>query len=100
MIRYETTDDQLRFVHVSLQEMLLAHPRVVDEEPRVRFSAFGDFALQEVVRARLDTTGLNEFRAIRENLLLRMMKIVKDAGTGFVFSSRTVCHTRDAGLDS
>jgi MscS family membrane protein len=99
-LRYETTDDQLRFVLVSLREMLLAHPRVVDDEPRVRFSGFGDFALQVVVRARLNTTDLNEFRAIREDLLLRMMKIVKDAGAGFAFPSRTVYHTRDPGLDS
>jgi len=99
-LRYETADDQLRFVLVSLRELLLAHPRVVDEEPKVRFSGFGDFALQVVVRANLDTTELNEFRAIREDLLLRMMKIVKDAGTGFAFPSRTVYYTRDVGLDS
>ena len=66
----------------------------------MRFSGFGDFALQVVVRARLNTTQLNEFRAIREDLLLRMMKIVKDAGAGFAFPSRTVYHTRDPGLDS
>jgi MscS family membrane protein len=30
-LRYETTDDQLRFVLVSLRDMLLAHPRVVDD---------------------------------------------------------------------
>jgi MscS family membrane protein len=98
-LRYETTDDQLRFLLASLREMLLAHPRVVDEEPRVRFAGFGDFALQVEVRANLNTTDLNEFRAIREDLLLRMMNIVKEAGTGFAFPSRTVYHTRDAGLD-
>jgi MscS family membrane protein len=98
-LRYETTDDQLRYVLASLREMLLAHPRVVDEEPRVRFAGFGDFALRVVIRARLDTTDLNEFRAIREDLLLRMMNIVKEAGTGFAFPSRTVYHARDAGLD-
>lgn len=99
-LRYETTDDQLRFVLASLRDMLLGHPRVIDEEPRVRFAGFGDFALQVEVRANLNTTDLNEFRAIREDLLLRMMNIVKEAGTGFAFPSRTVYHTRDEGLDA
>ncbi|HYQ71305.1 MAG TPA: mechanosensitive ion channel family protein, partial [Gammaproteobacteria bacterium] len=40
------------------------------------------------------------FRAIREDVYLRVMKIVKDAGTGFAFPSRTVYHTRDAEPDS
>ena len=99
-LRYETSDDQLRFVLASLREMLLAHPRVVDEEPRVRFAGFGDFALNVDIRVNLNTADLNEFRTIREDIYLRVMKIVKDAGTGFAFPSRTVYHTRDEGLDA
>jgi MscS family membrane protein len=98
-LRYETTDDQLRFVLASLRDMLLAHPRVLDEKPKVRFAGFGDFALKVDIRANIDTTDLNEFRAIREDICLRIMKIVKDAGTGFAFPSRTVYHARDEGLD-
>ena len=99
-LRYETTDDQLRFVLVSLREMLLAHPRVVDDEPRVRFAGFGDFSLKVDIRVNINTTDPNEFRTIREDIYLRMMKIVKDAGTGFAFPSRTVYHARDEGLDA
>ena len=99
-LRYETSDDQLRFVLASLREMLLAHPRVVDDEPRVRFAGFGDFALQVDIRVNINTGDLNEFRAIREDIYLRIMKIVKDAGTGFAFPSRTVYHAHDEGLDA
>ncbi len=99
-LRYETTDDQLRFVLVSLRDMLLAHPRVVDDEPRVRFAGFGDCALKVDIRVNINTTDLNEFRAIQEDIYLRVMKIVKEAGTGFAFPSRTVYHTRDPGLDA
>jgi MscS family membrane protein len=99
-LRYETTDDQLRFVLVALREMLLAHPRIADDEPEVRFAGFGDFSLNVAIRANVSTTKLNEFRAIREDIYLRVMKIVKDAGTGFAFPSRTVYHTRDQGLDA
>jgi MscS family membrane protein len=99
-LRYETTDDQLRFVLAALRDMLLAHPRAVDDEPNVRFAGFSDFALKVDIRVKINTTDPNEFRAIREDIYLRVMKIVKDAGTGFAFPSRTVYHTRDEGLDA
>ena len=98
-LRYETTDDQLRYVLVSLRELLLSHPRVSDSEPRVRFAGFGDYSLNVEVRVNINTADPNEFRAIREDINLHFMKIVKDAGTGFAFPSRTVYHTRDEGLD-
>jgi MscS family membrane protein len=99
-LRYETTDDQLRFVLASLRNMLLAHPRVVDDEPLVRFAGFGDFALNVEVRVNINTADLTEFRAVREDIFLRVMKIVKEAGTGFAFPSRTVYQARDGGLDT
>jgi MscS family membrane protein len=99
-LRYETTDDQLRFVLASLRTMLLGHPRVVDDEPMVRFAGFGDSALNVEIRANIDTTDPNEFRAIREDIYLRVMKVVRDAGTDFALPSRTVYHARDDGLDA
>jgi MscS family membrane protein len=99
-LRYETTDDQLRYVLAALRDMLLAHPRVIDDEPRVRFAGFGDFALNVEIRVNINTMNRDEFRAIREDIFLRVMNIVKDAGTGFAFPSRTVYHTRDGGLDA
>jgi MscS family membrane protein len=98
-LRYETTDDQLRFVLVSLREMLLAHPRVVDEEPRVRFAGFGDYSLKVEIRVDINTSSRDEFRAIREDIFLRIMKIVGDAGASFAFPSRTVYHARDTEPD-
>jgi len=99
-LRYETTDDQLRFVLATLRDMLLAHPRVPDDEPRVRFAGFGDFSLNVEIRVNIDTNDRDEFRAIREDILLRVMNVVKDAGTGFAFPSRTVYQAHDAGLNA
>jgi MscS family membrane protein len=99
-LRYETTDDQLRYVLATLRDMLLAHPRVLDDEPRVRFAGFGDFSLNVEIRVDIDTVDVIEFRAIREDIYLRVLKIVKDAGTGFAFPSRTVYQARDDGLDA
>lgn len=99
-LRYETSDDQLRFVLVKLREMLLAHPRVIDDEPRVRFAGFGDYSLNVEIRVNINAQDNNEFRAIREDIFLYAMKIIKDAGTGFAFPSRTIYHARDDGLDT
>lgn len=83
-----------------LRDMLLAHPRVIDEEPSVRFSGFGDFSLNVDVRANINTIDRDEFRAIREDIYLRVMKIVNASGTGFAFPSSTVYYARDKGLDT
>jgi MscS family membrane protein len=99
-LRYETTGDQLRFVLARLREMLLAHPRVVDDEPNVRFVGFGDSALNVEIRVHIGTSDGIEFSAIREDIYLRVMNIVKDAGTGFAFPSRTLYYARDDGLDA
>ncbi|MBW2476600.1 MAG: mechanosensitive ion channel family protein [Deltaproteobacteria bacterium] len=97
-LRYETTDDQLRSVLVSLRDMLTDHPQVLDEKPRVRFSGFGDFSLNVEIRVDIDTSDIDEYRAIREDIFLRVKKVVRDAGTGFAFPSRTVYNTRDKGI--
>ena len=41
-LRYETTADQLRFVLVTLRQMLSDHPRVVDADPHVRFAGWAN----------------------------------------------------------
>jgi len=45
------------------------------------------------------TRDANEFAAIREDLLLRIMDIVEKSGSGFAFPSQTLYLSRDAGLD-
>jgi MscS family membrane protein len=99
-LRYETTDDQLRFLLATLRQMLSDHPRVVDVDPQVSFAGLGDFSLNVEIRVHVNTVDRREFCEIREDILFRVMKIVKDAGSGFAFPSRTVYTTRDEGLDA
>ncbi|WP_145924381.1 mechanosensitive ion channel family protein [Microbulbifer aggregans] len=98
-LRYETTEDQLRFVLVSLREMLVAHPLVVDEEPSVRLIGMSDSSLDIEVRVDINTIDHFDFRAIREDILLRILGIVRGSGTGFAFPSQTLYYSRDSGLD-
>jgi len=98
-LRYETTPDQLRVVLANLREMLLAHPLITDDPARVRASGFGESSVDVDVFAYVGTADWNEFLAVQEDVVLRIMDIVKAAGTAFALPSRTLYHGRDRGLD-
>lgn len=97
-LRYETTPEQLRFVLARLRELLLAHPRVTNEPARARFVGFSDCSVNVEIFAYIRTRDWNEFLGIQEDILLRVMNILKEAGTGLAFPSRTIYHARDEGL--
>lgn len=98
-LRYETTPDQMRFVLAAIREMLLAHPRIAKDPARVRAIGFGQSSLDMEIFAYVKTSDWNDYLAVQEDLVLRIMQIVRDAGTSFAFPSRTVYHARDSGLD-
>ncbi|MGD8958684.1 MAG: mechanosensitive ion channel family protein, partial [Desulfobacteraceae bacterium] len=98
-LRYETEPDQLRYVLVRIREMLHAHPRVDSETIRVRFFEYGASSLDIQIRIYALTRDWNEFFAIREDVLLRINDLVREAGTGFAFPSQTIYFSRDQGLD-
>ena len=66
----------------------------------MRFTGLASYSLDVTVRAYVRTTDFSEFLAIQEDLLLRIMGVVKRAGTGFAFPLRTLYHRPDAGIDS
>jgi MscS family membrane protein len=98
-LRYETTPDQLRWVLAELRKLLFAHPRVLNEDARVRFTSFGSYSLDLDVYAYLDTTDYAESLEITEDLNLRIMDVVDSAGTGFAFPSQTAYVEQGAGMD-
>jgi MscS family membrane protein len=60
---------------------------------------FGAYSLDLEVFAYADTADWNEFLTIREDVYLRFMEAIKEAGTGFAFPSNTTYLGRDEGLD-
>ncbi len=84
-LRYETTAEQLRFVLVKLEEMLLAHPKLLEDTARVRFVNCGDYSYDLEIFVYADTSNTNEFLAIQQDVLLRVIDIVQSAGTDFAF---------------
>lgn len=98
-LRYETTPDQLRFVLAGLRSLLLEHSRVSADPARVRFVGFGAHSLDLEVFAYVTTGDWNEFLAIREDIYLRMMQVVEEAGSGFAFPSQTLYVGKDEGIE-
>ena len=98
-IRYETTADQLRYLLAEVRRMLYEHPKVESESASIRFANFDNSALRLEIAGYVLTCDVNEFIAIREDLLLRIMDIVEKSGSSFAFPSQTLYFSRDTGLD-
>jgi len=98
-LRYETSADQLRYVLALLRKMMIGHPEVSPERLRVRFKEFGDSSLDVEIFAYIRTNSYQDYRAIREDINLRIIDIVKEAGTGFALPSQTTYFRRDDGLN-
>jgi len=99
-LRYETTPDQMRYLLVELRAMLYSHPRVDPDPARVRFTGLGADSLSIEIFAYVDTTDINEFLEIQEDLTLRIMDIVAASGTSFAFPSQTVYMAKDEEPDA
>jgi MscS family membrane protein len=80
---YETSADQLRAIVAEIRAVLYGHSKVEAQTAHVNFSAFRDASLEvEVFAYILDTSG-DAFLVIQEELLLRIMDIVKASGARF-----------------
>ena len=75
------------------------HAKVESGTLRVRFVSLGKSSLDVEIFAYVLTSVYPEFLSIQEDLLLRIMDIVEESGTGFAFPSQTTYVGRDPGLD-
>ena len=99
-LRYETTPDQLRYVAAKIRKLLIQHEKVLPDPARVRIAEFDASSIDLEVFAFVNCADWNEFMAVKEDLNLRIMEIVRDSGTGFAFPSQTLYLGRDSGVDA
>lgn len=99
-VGYDTAPDQLRHLLVKLRRMLYSHPKVLADPCRVRFMGFGAHSLDIEVFAFADTKDWQEFTAIREDVNLRIMDIVRESGAYFAYPSQTLYLSRHEGGDA
>jgi MscS family membrane protein len=99
-LRLESKADHVRFVIAAVRQLLYSHSKVETKSVRVRLIDISGTSLNVEVVAYILTQDFNEFAAVREDLLLRMMDIVDDAGTGLALPSQTLYLGKDTGVET
>jgi MscS family membrane protein len=95
-IQYGTTHAQMQAVLDGLERVLREHPLIWPDAVTVKFKALAESALEIEVMAWFKVPTWAEFQRCRQEVLLRFMQVVEDAGTAFAFPTHTV-HLAGAG---
>jgi MscS family membrane protein len=98
-LRPESKADHVRFVIAEIRRLLYSHPKVETKTVRVRLTDIAGTSLSVEVFAYILTRDFNEFAAVREDVLLRMMDIMEDSGGGLALPAQTLYLSRDAGVE-
>ena len=98
-LRPESKADHVRFVLLEIRKLLYSHPKVETKTVRVRLVDIAGSSLNVEVLSYILTQDFNEFAAVREDLLLRMLDIVEDAGGSLALPAQTLYLSRDGGLE-
>ena len=80
-LKMDTTTQQLRYLLREFKKLLYAHSMLAEAPLRVRFIGFGDYSLDIEVNCYVETTNINIFKGVIEDLNLRMLEIIAKAGT-------------------
>jgi MscS family membrane protein len=80
-LRRDTTTAQLSQVLASCREVLAGEPKVETGKIPVRFIGVGAYSLDVEINAYVKTPDYDEFLAIQQELLLKLLKAVEAAGT-------------------
>ena len=97
-LRLETKADHLRFVLAEIRRLLYSHAKVETKSVRVRLVDITSGSHTVEVFCYILTQDFNEFAAVREDLLLRMMDLVEQSGTDLARPSQTLYVGRDSGV--
>lgn len=95
-LRFETSPSQMRTALSDLRNLLLTHSRVEASSVRVRFIAIAQSSLDIEIVAYIFAKDWGHFLEIQEQLLLKLIEIVQQAGAEFAFPSQTMYLSTDS----
>jgi len=98
-MRPESKADHVRFVLAEVRKLLYSHPKVETKTVRVRLIDIAGASLSIEVFAYILTRDFNEYAAVREDLLLRIIDILEDSGGGLALPAQMLYLSRDAGVE-
>jgi MscS family membrane protein len=97
-LNYDTPPEQIRMLLENLRKLLREHDRVLQDTCRVRFVEIADDSLQIEIFVHLDTTVWVEFLELTEELNLRFLEAVADAGTRLALPASAVRIEQSDGI--
>jgi MscS family membrane protein len=89
-LHLDTSADQLRNVLEEIRRVLTSHDKIEKTTIRVRLIELASSAINVEVLSYVLTRDFDEFAAVREDLLLRIMNFVEDSGTKLASPSQTL----------
>ena len=89
-LTYSTNTTQMENILKDLREMLKNHPDVHKDTIMVHFDKLEDSSLSLFCYFFTTTTIWAEYLSVREDVNLKMMKIVEKNGAGFAFPSQSI----------
>lgn len=89
-LRYDTTRAQLDQVLTGVRAALTGEPKLFPEGCQVNLTGLGPSGLDVEVQAFIGTTDFDEFRRVREGLLLQFLSIIEGAGTSLAYPTQTL----------
>lgn len=96
-LTYDTNADQLLTVIQAIRDMLENHPRVIRNDPVfVQFFEFNESSLDLRIICYINEPNWNLFHAIKEDISIRMMKILQEHGVEIAFPTRTIVFSSPA----
>ena len=98
-LRYDTTPEQVRFIVVEIRRMLYAHPKVLSEPQHVRFIGFAAHSLDLEIFAYVRETDYGVYLGVAEDLNLRIMDIIADAGAQLAIPAQATFLERGRGAN-
>lgn len=97
--RMDTTPAQLRYLLVKIRELLYSHTQISNDPAKVRFTGLTANGYKVEVWAYIEAVNFDVSQEIQEDLMLRILDIVNESGTGFAYPSQTLYMARDKGND-
>jgi MscS family membrane protein len=79
--------------------LLYSHPKIESATVRVRLTDVAGSSLTIEVFSYILTRDFNEFAAVREDLLLRILDVIENSGGTLALPAQTLYLSRDGGVE-
>lgn len=89
-LSYNDTPDQVELVLTKIRELIDRHDFIDEENSRVRFIEFGEYAQELELYVYIKTQDFSEYLEYREDINLRINKIVEAVGVKLVVPTKSI----------